>query len=56
MIPAYLIKLHTILSDMVSEERLTRTERNQILSKAGLTYLGNEKWQDERGAIYTLGR
>jgi len=55
MIPEHLMKLHKILSIMVKEDRITLTDRNSILAKAGLHYLGASKWQDENSRIYTLG-
>jgi hypothetical protein len=54
MIPAHLMKLHKILSIMVKEDRITLTDRNSMLAKAGLHYLGASNWQDEKGTIYTL--
>ena len=54
MIPAHLIKLYDILTLMVKEDRITLTDRNSMLAKAGLHCLGASKWKDEKGAIYTL--
>ena len=54
MIPVHLMKLHEILSIMVKEDRITLTDRNSILAKAGLHHRGDSTWQDEEGATYTL--
>lgn len=55
IIPAHLLKLKEILSDMVSQHRITESEMIDMLRKAGLARLPNSssKWIDESGSTYT---
>jgi len=49
------IRLHTILNNMVLNNRLSDTEMLQILSKAGLhKNIQSGKWVDEKGCMYSL--
>jgi len=55
IISAHLLKLKEILSDMVTQHRITESEMIEILRKAGLARLPNSssKWIDESGSTYT---
>jgi hypothetical protein len=55
IIPVHLLKLKEILSDMVTQHRITESEMIDMLRKAGLARLPNSssKWIDESGATYT---
>jgi hypothetical protein len=52
IIPANLIKLKTILDEMVSQNRLSEIEKEKILNKAGLKKKG-KVWIDELDSIYS---
>ena len=52
MAPASLIDLKTILDEMVYQKRLTQTELERILKKAGLKKDG-KVWIDELGDTYS---
>lgn len=39
---------------MVKDKRISLTERNLTLSKAGLYYRGNSEWFDDNGVRYNL--
>jgi hypothetical protein len=49
------LKLKEILTEMVSQHRITESEMIDTLRKAGLARLPNSssKWIDETGATYT---
>ena len=49
---ARLIQLKTVLDEMICQNRLSETERDSILNKAGLKKEGNI-WIDEMGSEYT---
>lgn len=55
IISAHLLKLKEILSDMVTQHRITESEMIDMLRKAGLARLPNSssKWIDESGSTYT---
>jgi len=55
IIPAHLLKLKEILSDMVTQHRITENEMIDMLRKAGLARLPNSssKWIDESGSTYS---
>ena len=47
-----LIKLKTILDEMIYQKRLTETEMERILNKAGLKKKG-KVWVDELDSVYS---
>ena len=47
-----LVKLKTILDEMVYQKRLTETEMERILNKAGLKKKG-KVWVDELDSVYS---
>ena len=53
IIPAHLLKLSQITSEMVIQGRMTNDEAIELLAKAGLTLNENNIWIDENGSIYS---
>lgn len=53
IIPCLLIDLKIVLELMVGQKRITLKEMESIMNKAGLTLIGEGRWQDSNNVIYS---
>ena len=54
MVTIHYIRLNEILVEMVSEQRITNDEREELLHKSGLLKLEGHLWRQDEYSILTL--